>query len=170
LRDIEHIKRELDIVKFETDLIKNDVERIKDKLIDHTPEHFSKQDLVRAAIGSIFLGFSVLFSGNIANLATKIPSAHLVIIIFSTLLILTAEIHIIGYSRVTDKVSRRFGQFWMKRITAFYLTALIIATMLALIFGLYYILPDLASFIRLIILLSAPCSIGASLGDLLKKY
>jgi len=167
---MDQIKRELDVIKFETDLIKNDVEKLKDKLIDHTPEHFSKQDLVRSAIGSLFLGFSVLFSGNIANLAIKIPPAHLQIIVLATLLILTIEIHIIGYSRVVDKTSRKFGQFWMKRITTFYLTALIMATLLASIFGLYYILPDGTSFFHLIIILSAPCSIGASLGDLLKKY
>lgn len=170
MREIEQIKRELDVVKFETDLIKNDVEKLRDKLIDHTPEHFSKQDLVRASIGALFLGFSVLFSGNLANLSTKIPSAHLYIIIFSTILILTIEIYIIGYSGVTDKTSRKFGQFWMKRVTAFYSIAIVLATLLACIFGLYYIMPDINSFLHLIIILSAPCAIGASLGDLLKKY
>jgi len=170
LRDIEQIKRELDVVKFETDLIKNDVERIKDKLIDHTPEHFSRQDFIRASIGALFLGFSVLFSGNLVNLSSKIPVAHLFIIVLGTILILTLEIYIIGYSRVNDRVTRKFGQFWVKRILSFYLTALIISIILAYTFGLQYILPSTESFIYLIIILSAPCAIGASLGDLLKKY
>jgi uncharacterized membrane protein len=170
LRDIEQIKRELDVVKFETDLIKNDVERIKDKLIDHTPEHFSRQDFIRASIGALFLGFSVLFSGNLINLATKIPIPHLFIIMLGTLFILTLEIYIIGYSRVIDKDTRKFGQFWIKRILSFYLTALIIAGLLAYTFGLQYVLPSIGSFANLIIILSAPCAIGASLGDLLKKY
>jgi len=170
LREIEQIKRELDIVKFETDLIKNDVERIKDKLIDHTPEHFSRQDFIRASIGALFLGFSVLFSGNLVNLSDKIPLSHLFIIILGTLLVLTVEIYVIGYSRVTDKETRKFGQFLVKRLASFYFTALIIAGLLAFIFGLQYLLPDSNSFIRLVIILSAPCAIGASLGDLLKKY
>jgi len=170
LREIDQIKRELDVVKFETDLIKNDVEKIRDKLIDHTPEHFSKQDLVRASIGALFLGFSVLFSGNLVNLSIKIPTPHLFIIVLATVFILTVEIYVIGYSRVVDKVSRRFGQFWMKRITAFYATAIIVASLLAFIFGLYYLLPDFTSFFHLIVIVSAPCAIGASLGDLLKKY
>lgn len=170
MRDIEQIKRELDVVKFETDLIKNDVERIKDKLIDHTPEHFSRQDFIRASIGALFLGFSVLFSGNLVNLSSKIPVAHLFIIVLGTILILTLEIYIIGYSRVNDRVTRKFGQFWVKRILSFYLTALIISIILAYTFGLQYILPSTESFIYLIIILSAPCAIGASLGDLLKKY
>lgn len=170
MREIDQIKRELDVVKFETDLIKDDVERIKDKLIDHTPEHFSKQDFVRASIGALFLGFSVLFSGNIVNLAVKIPVPHLFIIIFGTIIILTLEIYIIGYSRVTDRITRKFGQFWMKRVAAFYITAFVIAVLLAFTFGLQYLVPDGAHFFNLIIVLSAPCAIGASLGDLLKKY
>jgi uncharacterized membrane protein len=170
LREIEQIKRELDVIKFETDLIRNDVEKIRDKLIDHTPEHFSKQDLVRSSIGALFLGFSVLFSGNLVNLANRIPSTHLFVILFATILILTAEIYIIGYSRVKDKVSRRFGQFWMKRVTAFYSIALIISVLLACIFGLYYLVPNMHSFLSLVIIVSAPCAIGASLADLLKKY
>jgi len=170
LREIEQIKRELDVVKFETDLIKDDVQRMRDKLIDHTPEHFSKQDFVRASIGALFLGFSVLFSKNIIDLAMQIPVQQLFVIIFGTILILTLEIYIIGYSRVTDKVTRKFGQFWMKRVAAFYMTAIIITLALAYTFGLQYLMPSTGHFINFIVILSAPCAIGASLGDLLKKY
>ncbi|MGV8086587.1 MAG: DUF2391 family protein [Candidatus Woesearchaeota archaeon] len=169
MRELEQIKRELDVVKFETDLIKNDVERIKDKLIDHTPEHFSNQDFIRASIGALFLGFSVLFSANLISLATKIPTPHLYIIVIGTLLILTLEIYIIGYSRVSDKFSRGFGQFWIKRLMAFYITAVAIAVILSFTFGVHYLI-GAEDFISLIIILSAPCAIGASLGDLLKKY
>ena len=170
MREIDQIKRELDVVKFETDLIKNDVERIKDKLIDHTPEHFSNQDIIRAGIGALFLGFSALFSGNLINIATNIPESHLYIIIFGTLLILTLEIYIIGYSRVTDKEFRGFGQFWIKRLAAFYVIAVIVSFLLAFTFGLQYLVPSDMKFLNLVIVLSAPCAIGASFGDLLKKY
>jgi uncharacterized membrane protein len=170
VREIEQIKRELDVVKFETDQIKNDVERIKDKLIDHTPEHFSKQDFVRAGIGALFLGFSALFSGNLLLIATNIPAFHLLVIILGTLLILTLEIYIIGYSRVTDKITRKFGQFWLKRISTFYSIAIIVAAILTYTFGFQYLVPSTESFIAVIVVLSAPCAIGASMGDLLKKY
>jgi len=170
LREVEQIKRELDIVKFETDLIKNDVERVKDKLIDHTPEHFSRQDTIRASIGALFLGFSVLFSGNLVNLTMTIPEYHMIFIVIGTIIILTLEIYIIGYSRVTDKVTRRFGQFWFKRLALFYMTGIIISVVLAFTFGLQYVLPDKLHMLNLIIIVSAPCAIGASLGDLLKKY
>jgi len=170
LREIEQIKRELDVVKFETDLIKNDVERIKDKLIDRTPEHFSRQDYIRAGIGALFLGFGAVFSGNLINIATNIPTSHLFIIIFGTLLILTMEIYVVGYSRVTDKETRKFGQFWFKRLSAFYIIALLVAVVLAATFGLQYLVSSNAEFFKLVIILSAPCSIGAAFGDLIKKY
>jgi hypothetical protein len=58
----------------------------------------------------------------------------------------------------------------MKRITAFYITAILVAVMLSFTFGLQYIVGTEDKFISLIIVLSSPCAIGASLGDLLKKY
>ena len=170
MHQINDLKRELDVVKFETDLIKSDVERIKDKLIDHTPEHFSRTDFIRASIGALFLGFSVLFSGNLMNIAEKMPIAHLPIILIGTIIILTLEIYIIGYSRVTDKHTRKFGQFWMKRIVSFYLVSIIITIVLAFTFGLQYVAPTKESLLNMIVIISAPCAIGASLGDLLKKY
>ncbi len=169
MRELDQIKHELDVIKFETEVIKNDVERIKDKLVDHTPEHFSRQDFIRASIGALFLGFSVLFSGNLVNLVTTLPVAHLYVIVLGTIFLLTLEIYIIGYSRITDKKSRTFGQFWMKRVAAFYLTAIIIATILAFTFGAQYLVGE-DKLLALIIVLSSPCAIGASLGDLLKKY
>jgi uncharacterized membrane protein len=169
VRIVSDLKRELDTVKYETDLIKSDVERIKDKLIDHTPDHFSRQDWVRAFIGALFLGFSVLFSGNLFNISLNIPEVHVYVIILCTLVLLTLEIYIIGYSKVADKSSRRFGQFWIKRLISFYLVALIVSAGLSYIFGLQYLVVG-HQFLHLIIVLSAPCAVGASLGDLLKKY
>jgi len=170
LKNINDMKKELDDVRFEVDLIKHDVERVKDKLIDHTPEHFSRQDFIRAFIGALFLGFSVLFSGNIMSIATNIPVPHLYIIIFCTIMLLTIEIYIIGYSKIVDRSTRKFGQFWTKRIAAFYFVALVVSAGLSFIFGFQYLLPSGQEFLKLVIILSAPCAVGASLGDLLKKY
>jgi uncharacterized membrane protein len=170
MKNITDVKKELESLKYETDLIQDDVERIKDKLIDHTPEHFSRQDFIRAFIGALFLGFSVLFSGNIMIISTNVPVAHLYIIILCTVVLLTLEIYIIGYSKVVNKIARKFGQFWIKRLIAFYVIALIVAAGLAFIFGFQYLMPGQGQFIRLVIVLSAPCAVGASLGDLLKKY
>jgi uncharacterized membrane protein len=143
---------------------------MKDRLIDRTPEHFSRQDYIRAGIGALFLGFGAVFSGNLINIATNMPESHLYIIIFGTLLILTMEIYIVGYSRVTDKETRKFGQFWMKRIVAFYIIALIVAFVLAFTFGLQFLVPMRSDFFNIILIMSAPCAIGAAFGDLIKKY
>jgi len=170
VRTIEEIHREIDTIKYEVDLIHDDVERIKDKLIDHIPEHFSRQDFIRSFLGTLFVGFSVLFSGNLINMANNLPEAHFYVIIIGTFLILTAEIYIISYSRIIDKGMRRFGQFWLKRIVSFYITAVLVALGLAYLFGLQYLLPSGYAFVRVVVVLSAPCAIGASIGDLLKKY
>ena len=164
------IHQDVEFLKEESERIKKDVERIKDKLIDHTPEHFSKQDFIRAFIGALFLGFSILFSGNLLEIAMKIPEAHFYIMILVTLIFLTIGIYIIGYKRVVDKNHRKFGQFWLKRLSAFYLIGLIVATGLTFLFGIQYLVPSTVYVARIIIIMSVPCAIGASLADLLKKY
>ena len=89
------------------------------------------------------------------------------------MIILTAEIYFIGYNRVTKKTQRKFGQFWLKRIISFYSVALITSTLLIYLFGLN-LLPDVANnlndILKLVVLISMPCAIGAAITDLLKKY
>jgi len=167
---ISRVEREIDDLKNEDDVIKRDVEKIKQELIDKTPEHFSRKDVLRAFMGSLFLAFSVAFSGNIINIANKIPDNHLYMVFLFIMILLTAEIYFIGYSRVADKQNRKFGQFWIKRLLAFYFVALIVSFMIAYVFGLIYLVDSLNHYYKLIIIISGPASIGASISDLLKKY
>lgn len=143
------------------------------KLIIAEPEHFSKRDLVDAFFGSLFLGITFTIKGLLIQVSKTLGLANLISIVAFTLLILTAEIYFIGYSRVREKSRRRFGQFWLKRIVAFYFVAVFTATFLVFIFGLNN-LPDVANapfeITRLIVLISMPCAIGAAITDLLKKY
>jgi uncharacterized membrane protein len=164
------LEREIQELHDEDSIIKNDLDKIKNELVYKTPEHFSQKDVLRSFMGSLFLGFSVAFSGNILNAARIIPTQHVEFVILFTIIILTAEIYFIGYSRVTDKTKRKFGQFWIKRLIAFYLVALIVSFVLAYIFGLVYLVDSPEHFYKLIVLISAPASIGASISDLLKKY
>ena len=98
------------------------------------------------------------------------PSEHIFIIIMFTLLLLSAEIYFIGYARVDNKQNRGFGQFWIKRLVAFSVIAIIVALMLVYIFGLIYLVQSSRMLWNVIILMSAPCAIGASFADLVKKY
>lgn len=164
------LEREIDELKVEDDAIKKDVEKIKKELIDKTPDHFSQKDVLRSFMGSLFLAFSVAFSSSILNASKIIPRTHVYLVIIFTIIILTAEIYFIGYQRVENKYTRKFGQFWIKRLIVFYVVALMVSFVLAYIFGLVYLVESPEHFYNLIILISAPASIGASISDLLKKY
>jgi uncharacterized membrane protein len=165
-----NLEREIDELKVEDDAIKKDVEKIKKELIDKTPDHFSQKDVLRSFMGSLFLTFSVAFSGNILTVAYKIPDKHLYLVSIFIIIILTAEIYFIGYSRVEDKQQRKFGQFWIKRLVAFYLVAFIVSFIISYIFGIIYLVNDIGHYFKLILIISGPASIGASISDLLKKY
>ncbi len=166
---ITKIERELDELRSENEEIRGNVAEIKTS-IEKVPEHFSVKDVLRAFIGSLFLGFSIVFSGNLLMVAKVMPLEHCITIIAFTFVVLTAEIYFIGYKRVTQTEKRRFGQFWAKRIFAFYGVAFIVAFILIYIFGVIYLANNTTELIKAIIIVSGPAAIGASIGDLLKKY
>lgn len=167
---ITRLEREIEELKDEDDIIKKDIDTIRRELVDKTPEHFSQKDVLRSFMGSLFLAFSVAFSSNILNAARSIPATHLKLVVLFTIIILTAEIFFIGYQRVEDKSRRKFGQFWIKRLLAFYVVALVVSVMLTYIFGLIYLVDSPEHYYRMVLLISGPASIGASISDLLKKY
>lgn len=166
---ITKIEQELSELREDNRVIKEDVEDIKTH-VDKVPEHFSEKDILRSFIGSLFLGFSIIFSGSLIAVSRVMPFEHIFTIIFFTLIILIAEIYFIGYSHVENKNHRKFPQFMIKRLLTFYLVAALVSFILMYIFGLIYLVESSEQLIKLIIIISGPCAIGASIGDLLKKY
>jgi uncharacterized membrane protein len=167
---VSQLERDITYIQYENQEIKDDVENLKKELIEKTPEHFSKRDLLRSFLGALFLGFSVLFSSNLLNVALVIPERNIYLIIAFTFIILSSEIYYIGYSRVQDKSKRPFGQFWIKRLVAFYFVAFAVSFILLYIFGLIYLIQTPEHFLRAIIILTTPTAIGASIGDLINRY
>lgn len=166
---ITNIEQELSDLRDDNQILKEDVNDIR-RHIDKVPEHFSEKDILRAFIGSLFLGFSTIFSGSLLLVASTMPIEHISTIIFFTLIILIAEIYFIGYSRVEDKKNRRFPQFLIKRLLTFYIVATLVSFILIYIFGLIYLVESTEQLVKIIVIISGPCAIGASIGDLLKKY
>jgi len=164
------LEREIEELKVEDDAIKKDIDTIRRELVDKTPEHFSQKDVLRSFMGSLFLAFSVAFSSNVLNAARNVPDTHLKLVVLFTIIILTAEIYFIGYQRVEDKTRRKFGQFWIKRLLAFYVVALVVSVVITYIFGLIYLVDSPEHYYRMVLLISGPASIGASISDLLKRY
>ncbi|MEM4230807.1 MAG: DUF2391 family protein [Candidatus Pacearchaeota archaeon] len=156
------------------DKIEKEVEELHNRLLIAEPSHFSTRDLVDAFFGALFLGITFTIKGLLVEVSLILTKFNIIFIIISTLLILTAEIYFIGYSRVTKKAERKFFQFWFKRIFAFYFVSLLTATFLVYLFGLNNLPQVIANnnytVLKMIILISMPCSIGAAITDLLKKY
>ncbi len=153
------------------DTIKEDIVRIKKHLLEREPEHFSTRDLVDSFFGALILGITFTLKGLLVQIGIGLSKMNIVFIIISTFLILTAEIYFIGYSKVKRKENRPFGQFWLKRIVTFYCVAFLVSAFLVYVYGINA-LPGVtgqATF-NIIIAISMPCAIGASLGDLLKRY
>ncbi|MBI4016298.1 MAG: DUF2391 family protein [Candidatus Aenigmarchaeota archaeon] len=146
----------------EVELIKQILQR------ELPPEHFSSRDIVRSFFGAAFLGVTFVFSKNLAELVPRLDNLRLLLIVLSTFFILTFEIYYIGYQRVRDP-ERKFFQFWFKRVFTFYIVAVFVSFHLSYIYGLTTVI-GAENIIKLVIAMSMPCAIGASITDLLKKY
>lgn len=155
------------------DEIKKGVDEIKKRLLIAEPAHFSRRDMIDSFFGALFLGLTFSMKGLLIKVSQSLTALNITLITISTLLILTGEIYFIGYKTVTKKIERKFGQFWFKRIAAFYSTSLITSIFLVYVFALNR-LPEIGnqflSVFKLVILISMPCAIGAAITDLLKKY
>lgn len=153
------------------DDIKKGIDELKARLLVKEPEDFSAKDLVRAFFGALILGLTFAVKGLLIDVSSALDNTHLVWIVISTLVLLTAEIYFIGYSRVTKKSKRKFGQFWLKRIFTFYFVAIVTSLFLVFLFGLNK-LPTVTNggVLNLVVLISLPCAVGAAIADLLNKY
>ena len=153
------------------DEIKKGVDELRTRLLIQEPEDFSARDFVRAFFGALFLGVTFAVKGLLIQVSSALDQTHLILIVISTLLLLTAEIYFIGYRRVTKKSERKFGQFWLKRICTFYFVAVATSVFLVFLFGLDK-LPEVSNgdVLNLVVLISLPCAIGAAIADLLRQY
>jgi uncharacterized membrane protein len=94
---------------------------------------------------------------------------HIAVLIIVTFIMLTIEIYFIGYARVRDKKSRPFSEFWGKRIFTFWLVALFVSGGISLLFA-YDAILTTTEFVKFVLVLSFPASVGAAIADLLKRY
>ena len=134
----------------------------------HPPQHFSLRNVSNAFFGSLILGLSFIFNGLLFQVGLKLTPLHMIVIVMLTLLLLTGEIYFIGYARVDDKHRRHFGQFWLKRICAFYGIAVCVALGLIVLYGLDKIAGSAYAMVQLTVAVSMPCAIGTALSDLLR--
>ncbi|MGM5482974.1 MAG: DUF2391 family protein [Nanobdellota archaeon] len=167
------IEREIDEEKRELELLEKSVYRIRESLLEKVPQKFSRRDIVNAFFGSLILGLTFVLKGGIIDAALNLTTLHLIILPIATLLILTTEIYFISYCRVKDRTGRKAGQFIAKRLFTLYTITL--TTTFLLVYLLNFNNHPLVggtfhNILRLVIINSFPCAIGAAVPSLLKKY
>jgi len=146
------------------------IAHLEEKLLEKRPSHFRKRDVINAFFGSLLFGLTFMFKGLLFDISLKLSITHLFFIILSTVVLLSVEIYYIAYSRVPDKEQRRFGQFWIKRITTIYGIAILSSLFLVYLYGINNIVGTSANIWKVVIAVSLPCAVGAAVPSLLKKY
>ncbi|MBN2458422.1 DUF2391 family protein [Candidatus Woesearchaeota archaeon] len=166
------VERDLKKEEKEIELIEKNISRINDKLLDKVPSRFSIRDVINAVFGSLIMGITFTLKGGTIMTAVNLHPCNIVVIVAATLLVLIAEIYFISYTRVRDKSSRRLGQFLTKRLFSLYGITLSVSFMLVYLFNLQnnYLVITFNDVLKLVILVSFPCAIGAAVPSLLKKY
>ena len=149
--------------------IEEDLKDLKKRLFDNQPSHFSKRFIIDAFFGSLLVGVAFIMKGGLVTISKELTPQHILAIIVSTLLILTAQIYFAAYSRVRNKKERPFPQFWMKRLIVLYSVTIIVSIYLVYIFNINNIVAPGEEF-ALVIATSMPCALGAAVPSLLKKY
>ncbi|MFO7710881.1 MAG: DUF2391 family protein [Candidatus Woesearchaeota archaeon] len=164
-----HIDKELEKEEEQLFFIKCEVDSLYDKFIDKKIQHFSKRDVINAIYGALVIGLTFVFKGLMVEIGMSLPWFNILMIVFSTLLILSSEIYFVGYSRVKDKKHRPLGQFMAKRLVTMYTISLSVSVFLLLIFGFMLHMGSLENFIKLVFVIAMPCAIGAAIPSMLKS-
>lgn len=149
--------------------IANDVRVIRDS-VERVPDHFNMRHVVAATFGAFFFGLTFALKGLLLQATSNLTENHLLYIILAIFVILTTEIYYIGYSKVRDKESRHFSQFWAKRIATYVVIGFAVSAFLVYLYSIDKLAQSPEHVRNIIIALALPCCTGASVADLLKKY
>ncbi len=131
-------------------------------------QHFSKEDFFYSFFGALFVGFVFMSKGFLIDIAKNLSSAHLIVITILTILFATVQIYFVGYTRVSDKIHRGFGEFWAKRFVTVYVSSIVVSLILIYAYGIDGMIGS-DKIINAVVAFSMPCSLGATLSDLVKK-
>jgi len=131
-------------------------------------QHFSREDFFYSFFGALFVGFVFMSKGFLIDIAKNITNVHLAAITILTVVFTTIQIYFIGYARVQDKMHRGFGEFWAKRFITVYASSILVSLILIYSYGIDQMIGS-DKIINAVVAFSMPCSLGATLSDLVKK-
>ena len=152
------------------DQISEDAKVLRERLVEKIPSHFGMKHLVTAFFGALFFGFSFMLNSLLFQIGLSLDNYNLLMITFCTWVILTAEIYFVGYTRVPDPDKRHFGQFWIKRLVAYYCIAIFTSFLLLSVYGITELVAVPYNVLKLVVAVGFPAAVGAAVSDLLGKY
>lgn len=167
---LDNIGDEIKKERLEVRNIEKEIDRLEKKLLDKAPEHFSRRDVIAAFFGSLIIGLTFILKGSTLKIASELDNIHIISIVAFTIAVLVMEIYYVAYVRVKDKRKRPLGQFMAKRFFTLYFIAIFASALLIYMLGIDQQAETMVDIARVIILMSMPCSIGAAIPTLLKKY
>ena len=131
-------------------------------------QHFSREDFFYSFFGALFVGFVFMSKGFLIDIAKNINNTHLIAITILTVIFTTIQIYFVGYTQVQDKMHRSFKEFWGKRFITVYISSILVSLLLIYVYGIDKMIGS-ENVIKAVIAFSMPCSLGATLSDLVKK-
>src|SRR3989338_4234775 len=100
--------------------VARDVRAIKEELVERIPHHFSMKAIVGAAFGALIFGLTFTLKGLLLEVTKALTPSHLLGMLVAIIVILSGGIYFVGYAHVKNPAARTFGQFWLKRITTYF--------------------------------------------------
>ncbi len=164
------IEQELEKEGLEVKIIEKEIDRLEQKLLNKVPAPFSRRDIIAAFFGSLIIGLTFILKGATLKTASGLDTVHMVSIVIFTIAVLLLEIYYVSYVRVKNKKKRPLGQFMAKRFFTLYLIAIFASVILIYMLGINQLAEESIEVLKVVILMSMPCSIGAAIPTLLKKY
>ncbi|HLC98566.1 MAG TPA: hypothetical protein VJC00_01000 [Candidatus Nanoarchaeia archaeon] len=135
----------------------------------HEPAHFSRKDFFKALFGSFVIGLTFLFKGSLVSYAIKMGWYNVILVLFTTFLVVSLEIYALSYKFVVHRKERPFYEFWSKRFFA-----ITISTFIAIYFSIYiYGINSFLTQIEILKVTSAvfmPAAITGAAVEVLKEF
>ncbi len=166
---LKKIEKEIRREKRELKQIEKKIDCIEKEVVEKEPPHFSKKDIITAFFGALIIGLTFVFKGSLVQQVLNLTLIHIILVVISTLAILSIQIYFIGYRKVKDKKHRNFPQFLIKRLVTLYIIALVVSLYLVYIFNVNHVIGGFLNSLKLVVVLSMPCSIGAAIPSLIKQ-
>ncbi|MFC1697753.1 DUF2391 family protein [Nanoarchaeota archaeon] len=131
---------------------------------------FSIDDVIFTFFAAFALGLVFIFKGKMIEISKNLGWVHVGLIIGLSLFIMAAIVYYFAYGKHKVDIHKRAPfEFVSKRVISSYIIAVIAAILLVFIYNINSNASNFGEIVRIVVAISLPCSIGATIKDLFKK-